>query len=120
MNKKAQMVLKMLMYLLVFTGPMMFFFHPVSAASYQFDNSISSQDQQAINQMLAPVNRVYNAVRISSIAIATLVLLFAGILYVTSKGDVSQKERAKNMISYVVIGLLIVVIAPSVVQYLVV
>lgn len=120
MNKKAQVVLKLLMYLLVFTGPVLYYSHPVSAASYQFDNNINSQDQQAINQMLAPVNRVYNALRIASIAIATLVLLFAGLLYVTSQGDVSQKEKAKNVISYVVIGLLIVVIAPSVVQYLVV
>ncbi len=87
----------------------------ISASTY---DSISSQDQQAIDQIMAPFNKVFNFVRIAAGSIAAFVLILAGIVYMTAGADVGKKEKAKNMATGVVVGLMIFVVAPTVVQFL--
>ena len=81
-------------------------------------NGPTAQEQATFDKILEPVMRIYNLVKYAATAIGTLVLLFAGIGYMTSGGDPKKKETAKNMATYVVIGLVIIWIAPLVVNLL--
>ena len=45
-------------------------------------------------------------------------LVFAGVTFITAGGDTGQKEKAKNMAMGVVIGLIIIWIAPTVVEFI--
>ena len=49
-------------------------------------------------------------------AIAAIFLVFAGIKFMTSGNDMMQRDNAKSMIGYVVIGLIVIWAAPFVVQ----
>lgn len=49
-----------------------------------------------------------NSVYIIAAVIAIIVLIIAGMNYVTSAGDANKMTKAKNMIIYTVIGLVIV------------
>lgn len=83
-----------------------------------FNQTITSQDQATFDQILQPVMKVYNLVKYSATVIAVLVLLFAGITYITSGNDPSKREQAKNMAMYVVIGLIVIWAAPLIVKFI--
>jgi type IV secretory pathway VirB2 component (pilin) len=85
----------------------------------EFDTEISSEDQAAFDQMLLPVMKIYNFVKHAATVIAVVVLLFAGISYMMSGSDIKKRDNSKNMAGYVVLGLLVVWIAPFGVNYLV-
>lgn len=89
----------------------------VSAVS--FNQSISPQDQATFDQILQPVMKIYNLVKYIATALAVVVLLFAGIIYITSGSDPTKREQAKNMAMYVVIGLIVIWAAPLVVNFIV-
>jgi hypothetical protein len=84
-----------------------------------FDEEISEEDQETFDGILAPVMKIYNFVKYSATVIAVLFLVFAGVTFVTSGNDQAKREQAKNMAMYVVIGLVIIWVAPLVVQFMV-
>lgn len=44
-------------------------------------------------------------------AIAVIMIIVAGIMYVTSSGDSGRVTKAKNMLTYAIVGLIVVIIA---------
>ena len=56
-------------------------------AAVDFNSEISSADKATFDSMLSPVMKVYNLVKYFASAIAVVVLLFAGITYITSGND---------------------------------
>ena len=88
-------------------------------ASAGFDEPISSEDKATFDQILEPVMKIYNLVKYSATILAVLVLLFAGITYLISGSNPAKREQAKGMITYVVIGLIVIWIAPLVVNFIV-
>ena len=84
-----------------------------------FSGGVSGSDQATFDQILAPVMKVYNLVKYAASAIAVLVLLFAGITYMTSGSDPRKRDNAKNMATYVVIGLFVIWAAPMVVNFVI-
>jgi uncharacterized membrane protein len=88
------------------------------ALAVDFNSTISASDQQTFDQILAPVMKVYNFIKYAATVIAVLFLVFAGITFITSGSDQAKRESAKSMIMYIVIGLIIIWIAPLVVSYL--
>ncbi|MBI5066140.1 hypothetical protein HZA97_07940 [Candidatus Woesearchaeota archaeon] len=109
-------LLKILMYILIITTPLILGSKLVNAYPY---NTISSQDQQKIDEIMAPFNKVFNFVRIAAGSVAVFVLILAGVVYMTAGSDVGKKEKAKNMATGVIVGLMIFVVAPTAVQYLI-
>ena len=85
--------------------------------AFDFDEPTASE-QAIFNEILAPVMKIYSLVKYAATSIGALVLLFAGISYMTSGGDPKKKDTAKNMATYVIIGLVIIWIAPLVVNLL--
>jgi type IV secretory pathway VirB2 component (pilin) len=88
-------------------------------SAVDFNQPISDADKASFDQMLEPVLKVYNLVKYVSSVIAVVILLFAGITYMTSGSDPGKRERAKNMAMYVVIGLFVIWAAPLVVNFII-
>ena len=84
-----------------------------------FNQAPSSEDKATFDQILQPVMKIYNLVKYIASAIAGVVLLFAGISYMTSGADPKKRENSKSMAMYVIIGLVIIWAAPMVVQLIV-
>jgi len=91
--------------------------HSVVAA--ELDSSISAEDKATFDQILTPVMKVYNFVKYAASVVAVIFMLFAGISYMSSGNDIRKRDTAKNMATYVVIGLFIVWAAPFAVTYMV-
>lgn len=79
---------------------------------------LSSEDKASFDEMLTPVIKIYNFIKYVASVVAALFLLFAGITYMTSGSDPKKRDQAKNMASYVIIGLVIIWVTPLIVQFL--
>ena len=77
---------------------------------------VSAADDSDFAQILAPLTTIYNLVKYAATVIAGLVMLFAGITYISSGSDPGKREKAKNMVMYVIIGLIVIWAAPFVVD----
>ena len=84
-----------------------------------FDEEISEEDKQTFDKILEPVMKIYNFVKYSASVLAVIFLVFAGVTFITSGNDQAKRESAKNMATYIIIGLIIIWVAPLVVNYLV-
>jgi len=89
----------------------------VSAAG--FDDDISAEDKATFDEILEPVMKIYNLVKYSASVLAVVVLLFAGVGYMTSGSNPGKREKAKSMTMYVVIGLIVIWAAPLLVGFIV-
>lgn len=88
-------------------------------AAYDFNQTITPEQQATFDQILSPVMRIYNLVKYVATGIAALVLLLAGINYMMGGSDPKKRDNAKAMAMYVIIGLVIIWAAPLVVQFIV-
>jgi len=73
-------------------------------------------NQSQYQEILQPVQNIYDFVKYAVTIIAGLVLIFAGYTFITSGNDPKKKDSAKNMIMYVIIGLAIIWAAPLIVK----
>lgn len=84
-----------------------------------FDEKLSDEDKEKFDKMLEPVMKIYQLIKYVATVIAVVILLFAGITYMTSGSDPMKRDKAKNMAMYVVIGLIVIWAAPLVVKYVI-
>jgi hypothetical protein len=91
---------------------------PSVLAVIDFDQGLTQDEEDMIDEILAPVMKVYNFIKYTATVVGVLMLVFAGITFVTAGGDQGQKEKAKNMAVGVVIGLIIIWVAPLVVEFI--
>ncbi len=68
------------------------------------------------SEILRPLQTIYDLVKYTATVLSGLVMLFAGITYITSGSDPKKRDNAKNMIMYVIIGLMVIWAAPFVVD----
>ncbi|MBU0760504.1 MAG: pilin [Nanoarchaeota archaeon] len=85
----------------------------------EFGDPPSDDDVAAFDQILEPVMKIYNLVKYSATVLAVVVLLFAGVTYMTSGSNPGKREQAKNMVMYVIIGLVVIWAAPLLVGFVV-
>ncbi len=88
-------------------------------AELDFDTEPTAEEEASFDSILEPVMKVYRFIKYAATVIGVLMLIFAGISFVTSGGDQAQKERAKNTATGVVVGLILIWVAPLIVEYLV-
>ena len=74
-------------------------------------------DINTFNQILEPVMKVYNFVKYSASVLALLFLIFAAISMFTNDNPM-EKDKAKTRVMYIVVGLIVIWIAPIAVNYL--
>lgn len=84
-----------------------------------FGDPIPPEDQETFDQILEPVMKVYNFVKYAATVVAVIFLVFAGVTFIMSGSDQAKRNQAKMMGTYIVIGLIVIWVAPLVVQYLV-
>lgn len=77
---------------------------------------VRASDTATYDDILKPIQAIYDLVKYSVTIIAGLVFLFAGITYITSGSDPAKRDKAKNMIMYVLIGLAVIWAAPFIVK----
>ena len=85
-------------------------------AMFVLQLALVSAANATYDQILQPIQAIYDLVKYAVTIIAGLVLLFAGITYITSGSDPGKREQAKNMIMYVIIGLAVIWAAPLIVK----
>ncbi len=108
MPQKTRKKLKGVIYLIAFLALFLFQLVLVSAA-----------DTETFDEILKPIQAIYDLVKYSVTIIAGLILLFAGITYITSGSDPGKREKAKNMAMYVLIGLAVIWAAPFVINLII-
>jgi uncharacterized protein YacL len=63
------------------------------------------------------VKNLVNAMLYVLGAVAVIVIIFAGVFYVTSMGDATAITKAKNTLLYAVIGLVVALLAYAIVNF---
>ena len=91
---------------------------PHFAMAVDFDQEPSAEDKATFDQMLEPVMKIYTFVKYFASVLAGVVLLIAGVMYMTAGADPKKRDTGKAMAMYVVIGLIIIWAAPMIVQLL--
>lgn len=79
---------------------------PAECAQPKEEREVGSSVAQIINVVLSVLG-----------VIAVLVIVIGGIMYATSAGDTAKVVRAKNVIQYAIIGLIISLLAWAIVNF---
>jgi len=103
---------------ILFLG-LLFLLPMVLAQSADLDTELDDEDRERFDEILEPVMKIYNFVKYIASVVAAIFLLYAGICYMTSGGEPRKRDQAKNIATYVVIGLLIIWAAPMIINLLV-
>lgn len=82
-------------------------------------SDLTDSDKTTFNNILDPVMKIYNFVKYAATVLAVMFFLFSGVTFITSGNDQAKRESAKMMATYIVIGLIVIWMAPLVVNYLV-
>jgi len=77
---------------------------------------VSAATESDFQEIMKPLQTIYDLTKYTATVIAGLVMLFAGITYISSGSDTGKREKAKNMVMYVIIGLIVIWAAPFVVD----
>lgn len=111
-------------------------FIAVNAVNAQFDplndactNAVDRDDAQAVCDASKPpatnpvtgdggvIEDVANILALAAAVIAVIVVIIAGITMMTSNGDAGKITNSRNAIIYTVVGLLVIVIARTIVVF---
>lgn len=97
--------------------------NPNTANSTVCTDSLNSDGTPITNDPVAGAHgtliRVTRAVAFVAGAVAVIILLVSAIQYITSNGDSNNIKKAKETILYCLIGIAVIVLAQSLVEYIV-
>ena len=88
------------------------------AVAVDFGEGINDGDKATFDQILEPLMKIYNFIKYAATMVGVLRFVFAGIIFVTAGGEQAKKDKAKHMAMGVVIGLVLIWVAPLIVNYL--
>ena len=83
------------------------------------DTEITMEEKQQFDAILAPVLKIYNFLKYIATVVAACFLAYAGISYMTAGNDPRKRDQAKNIVTYVVIGMVVMWAAPLLVNLLI-
>jgi len=92
---------------------------PSIVCAVDFGGNVSQEDKNSFDQILSPVMKVYNFVKYSATVLAVVFLVFAGVSFMISGSDQGKREQSKLMAMYIVVGLIVIWVAPLIVQYVI-
>lgn len=79
---------------------------------------VFAEETSDIEKIKEPINKIYDLMKSIVSVVGIIAITAAGALYMVSGSNVQQRENAKSMVGYAVIGLVLVWVAPSIVHYL--
>jgi RsiW-degrading membrane proteinase PrsW (M82 family) len=71
-----------------------------------------------VADITAPITKIYDLIKGIVSILGIIAITIAGALYMFSGSNIQSRENAKSMVSYAIIGLVLVWIAPLMVGYL--
>ncbi len=72
----------------------------------------------AADDIKAPITKIYDLMKVIVSVLGMIAITAAGAMYMFSGSNIQARESAKSMVSYAVVGLVLVWVAPLVVDYL--
>lgn len=93
---------------------------PLQDACNRAQSASACQNRSADNPIFGPKGLVTRATQIVTIAVgaaAVIMIIIGGFRYVLSAGDSNATQSARNMIIYAVVGLIIALVAQSLVLF---
>ena len=84
----------------------------------EFETQITEEDKTTFDNILKPISKIYTFVKYAATTVAALYLIFVGLNFIMAGNDQNKRESAKTQAGYIVAGLIIIWVAPIVVQYL--
>lgn len=93
-----------------------FIFNIIGSASTTNSNGITGIPQLTGEQLL---QNGLNIAYFMAGTLAVIVIIIAGLNYVTSGGDTGKVTKAKNMLTYAIVGLVIVLVAFSITNFVI-
>jgi len=94
---------------------------PVALSDNQapIDGQISKEEKAKFDEILKPVMKIYNFIKYIVTIVAAIMMLFAGITFMTSGSDPRKRDQAKNIATYCVAGLILIWATPFVIGLLI-
>jgi len=108
---KLQNLLINVLVLMAFVAP--------GAMAVDLDTEPTAEEKAQFDEILSPVMKIYNLVKYSATAIAALMLMFAGISYMSSGNDPKKRDTSKSMASFVIIGMVLIWATPALIGFLI-
>lgn len=71
-----------------------------------------------VSDITAPINKIYDLIKAIVSIVGIIAITIAGAMYMMSGSNIQSRENAKNMVSYAIVGLVLVWVAPLIVGYL--
>lgn len=72
----------------------------------------------SVSDITAPITKIYDLIKGVVSIVGVIALTVAGAMYMFSGSNIQARENAKSMVSYAVVGLVLVWVAPFMVSYL--
>jgi type IV secretory pathway VirB2 component (pilin) len=72
----------------------------------------------SIGDITAPITKIYDLIKAVVSVLGIIAITVAGGMYMFSGSNIQSRENAKHMVSYAIVGLVLVWVAPSIVGYL--
>lgn len=72
----------------------------------------------SVSDITEPVTKIYDLIKGVVSIVGVIALTIAGAMYMFSGSNIQARENAKSMVSYAVVGLVLVWVAPIMVNYL--
>ena len=88
-------------------------------AKSEVTSGVSSVNDGNSTDLPSFITNIVNILLFLAGAVAVIVIIIGGIRYVMSSGDAGQVQSAKNTILYAVIGLIVVIMAYAIVNFVV-
>ena len=74
--------------------------------------------ETGVEEILAPINKIYDLVKGAVSVLGIIAITIAAAIYMFSGNNIQSRENAKSMVSYSIVGLVLVWVAPLIVQFL--
>ena len=72
----------------------------------------------SVSDITAPITKIYDLIKGIVGVVGIIAITIAGAMYMFSGSNIQHRENAKSMVSYAIVGLVLVWIAPLLVGYL--
>ena len=96
---------------------------PALAADSAFEDACSNSDSSLCQDQSTDIGDIVKTIVNTLLyvlgAVCVIVIIIGGVFYVTSMGNASSVEKAKNTILYAVVGLVVALLAYAIVNFVI-
>ncbi|MFH0970155.1 MAG: pilin [Candidatus Diapherotrites archaeon] len=90
---------------------------PVVVMLLLFSGLVFAQNA-SVTDITAPIDKIYELIKSVVSILGIIAITAAGAWYMFSGNNIQSRENAKSMVSYSIVGLVLVWVAPLIVNYL--